>query len=185
MMVRCFVRHALRVGLMTLLALGTVAHAEFTTGGGGGGAESDPAVTAALVGEIADARRLKTLREAAVRFHDGDAAREAGYALCGDCLDDASWPGGVRLVEGGSADVVGVTLEEPRFLVYEPRPNGELRLMGVEYVVPVDAWYDAGFETPPTLFGRSFARTDGVLGEPAYVLFVSVERLLPTGGFAY
>jgi hypothetical protein len=184
-MVRCFVRHALRVGLMTLLALGTVAHAEFTTGGGGGGAESDPAVIAALVGEIADARRLEALREAAVRFHDADAARESGYALCGDCLDDTALPGGVRLVEGGSADVVGVTLEEPRFLVYEPRPNGKLRLMGVEYVVPVDAWYDAGFETPPTLFGRSFARTDGVLGEPAYVLFVSVERLLPTGGFAY
>jgi len=179
------VRHAFRISLMTLLALGAVAHAEFTTGGGGGGTESDPAVIAALVEEIADARRLETAREAMVRFFDGDAAREAGYAMCSDCLDTVAWPGGVRLVEGGSADVVGVALEEPRFLVYEPRPNGELRLMGVEYVVPVDAWYDAGFEAPPTLFGRSFARTDAVLGEPAYVLFVSVERLLPTGGFAY
>ena len=179
------VRHAFRIALMTLLALGTVAHAELTAGGGGGGTESDPAVIAALIEEISDARRLEALHAAAARFYDGDAAREAGYAMCDDCLDAVAWPGGVRLVEGGSADVIGVALEEPRFLVYEPRLNGELRLMGVEYVVPVDAWYDAGFEAPPTLFGRSFARTDAVLGEPAYVLFVSLERLLPTGGFAF
>ncbi len=184
-MVHFDVPRAYRIGLMTLLAMSAVARAEFTTGGSTGGAESDPSVIAALVEEIADARRLETLHAAAVLYRDGAAAREAGYARCADCLDDTTWPDGVRLVKGGSADVVGGTLEEPRFFVYESRPNGELRLIGVEYVVPVDAWYGTGSESPPTLFGRSFARTDAVLGEPTYVLFVSVERLLPTGGPAH
>jgi len=185
MMVHFHVRHALRIVLMTLLALGTVAHAEFTTGGGGGGTASDPAVIAALVEEIADARRLETAREAMVRFFDGDAAREAGYAPCGDCRDEVAWPSGVRFVEGGNADTVGLALVEPQFLVYEPGSDGELRLIGFEYVVPVDAWYDAGYEAPPTVFGRAFTRTVGVLDDPVYLLFVSVEYLMSADGVRY
>ena len=170
---------------MALLALSAVAHPEFTAGGSSGGAEGDPSVSAALAHERAEARRLEALHATAVRYHDGAAAHEVGYARCADCLDDTAWPGGVRFVEGGSADVVGVALEEPRFLVYEPRSGGALRLIGVEYVVPVDAWYEAGNGARPTLFGRSFARTEAVLEEPTYVLFVSVARLEPVGGFAY
>ena len=179
------VRHALRIGLMTLLGLGTVAHAEFTTGGSTGGAESDPAAITAVVEEIADARRLETLRETMVRYLDGAAAREAGYAPCGDCRDESAWPSGVRYVDGGNADTIGLALVEPQFLVYEPRSDGALQLIGFEYVVPVDAWYDAGYEATPKVFDRPFSRTEGVLDEPVYLLFVSVEYLQSAGGVRY
>jgi len=179
------VRHAFRFGLVALLALGTVAHAELTAGGGGGGTESDPSAIGALAHEIAYARRLTTLHEVAVRYHDVGAAQEAGYARCADCRDDTLWPGAVRFADNGSVDGVGVVLEEPRLFVYEPRPSGELRLIGVEYVVPVDAWYGAGHDAPPTLFGRAFARTEALLDEPAYALFVSVEHLDTDGGAAH
>ena len=183
-MIHLDVRHAFRIGVMILLVLSAWAHAEVTSGGGGGESVTDPSVLGALLEELGDARRLETLHAAAVRFYDGGAAREAGFVRCPDCVDDTARPGRVRLVDGGSADVVGVALEEPRHLVYEARPNGDLRLIGLEYVVPVDAWYDAGFDAPPTLFGRAFAHTDAVLGEPAYVLFVPMELAVPERGFS-
>lgn len=183
-MIHLDVRHAFRIGVVTLFVLSAWAHAEVTSGGGGGASGADPSVLGALAEEIGDARRLETLHAAAVRFYDGAAAREAGFVPCPDCVDDTARPGRVRLVEGGSADALGVALEEPVFLVYEPRANGALRLIGLEYVVPVDAWYDAGFEAPPTLFGRSFARTDAVIGEPAYVLFVPMELVVPERGLS-
>ena len=43
----------------------------------------------------------------------------------------------------------------PEALVYEPRRNGHLRLVALEYVVLQDAW-DAAHASPPELFGREF-----------------------------
>jgi hypothetical protein len=42
--------------------------------------------------------------------------------------------------------------------VYEPQPNGRLRLVAVEYVVFQDAWHDAhpGDTGKPELFGEEF-----------------------------
>ena len=42
----------------------------------------------------------------------------------------------------------------PEALVYEPLPNGKLRLVAVEYVVIKDAWQGA---EPPSLFGQEFS----------------------------
>ena len=44
----------------------------------------------------------------------------------------------------------------PEALVYEPQPNGRLRLVAAEYVVLQSAWEAAGNSGVPTLFGRSF-----------------------------
>src|SRR5262245_2631826 len=38
----------------------------------------------------------------------------------------------------------------PEALMYEPEPNGQLRLGGVEYIVSQEAW-DAEHAEPPTL----------------------------------
>jgi hypothetical protein len=48
----------------------------------------------------------------------------------------------------GSVDVA-----TPEALLYEPGPNGQRRLVAVEYVIPKDAWRGDG---PPVLFGREF-----------------------------
>ena len=45
--------------------------------------------------------------------------------------------------------------------MYEPKPNGTLQLVGVDYVVPLGA-----SEKPPTLLGQEFVAIDalGVAG---------------------
>ena len=46
-----------------------------------------------------------------------------------------------------------VNVLEPELLMYEPGPRGQMRLVGVEYIVPLSAWQGS---KPPMLFGREF-----------------------------
>lgn len=51
---------------------------------------------------------------------------------------------------------------EPEVLLYEPQPNGRLRLVAVEYAVPFFTWRtgDPDVDDPPRLFGRDMKRVD-------------------------
>ncbi len=50
---------------------------------------------------------------------------------------------------------------EPEILLYEPQPNGRLRLVALEYAVPFSAWPgDPDVDDPPQLFGRDMNRAD-------------------------
>jgi hypothetical protein len=75
-----------------------------------------------------------------------------------------------------------LTTENPEALVYE-RKNGALRLVAVEYIVPVAAWKGA---QPPTLEGQSFQLVDAPnrFGIDAfYELHVWAWRDNPNGAF--
>ena len=48
-----------------------------------------------------------------------------------------------------------VNAATPEALVYEPKPNGRLRLVAVEYIVFQADW-DATHSSPPSLFGQEF-----------------------------
>lgn len=43
---------------------------------------------------------------------------------------------------------------KPAILLYEPRANGSLALVGVENLVFLNAWHAAGNQAPPTFAGR-------------------------------
>ena len=99
-------------------------------------------------------------------FHDLDQAVAAGYSfrlpeLSGrTCIEQ---PGegamGVHMV---NLDLVldgAIDATKPDVLVYEPRSDGSLKLVAVEYVVFVGAWTG---DDPPALFGREF----DLVGEP-------------------
>ena len=62
----------------------------------------------------------------------------------------ASTTSGATIVGDGDIDPL-----TPEALVYEPRPNGSLRLVGVEYVVFKADW-DAKHDNWPSLFGKNF-----------------------------
>jgi hypothetical protein len=66
----------------------------------------------------------------------------------------------------------------PEALIYEPRQDGFLSLVGVEYIVPIASW-----QRPerPQLYGREFDRNDA-LG--LYVMHVWAWRDNPDGMFA-
>jgi hypothetical protein len=100
--------------------------------------------------------------KATVGFHDVNEAIAAGYSFRLfdlnnlDCIEHATDGGmGVHMVNTSLLDAK-IDATTPEALVYEPRPNGTLRLVALEYVVLESAW--AGPE-PPSLFGRTFDYT--------------------------
>jgi len=98
--------------------------------------------------------QFAAIRAATAAFHDLAAAEDAGYGLLPGCFEHADGGMGVHYVRG---DLVGdgtVNPLTPEALVYEPLPNGKLRLVAVEYVVIKDAWQGA---QPPSLFGQTFS----------------------------
>jgi hypothetical protein len=66
---------------------------------------------------------------------------------------------GVHLINAENVDGV-VNVDKPEALIYEPQANGKLRIVGVEYIVPKEAWDAANPATPglpsprPALLGH-------------------------------
>ena len=72
----------------------------------------------------------------------------------------------------GNADLLGdgeVVADKPELLIYE-QDNGELQLVGVEYLVEADKWAAAGHEAPPVLVGQhfQFVNSPNRYGLPAF-----------------
>ena len=100
-------------------------------------------------------------REATARYHDVARAEKAGYGVFTDaagiaCIDKPGEGGmGIHYVNGALVGNDTVDVRTPEALVYEPEPNGRLRLVALEYIVFQDVW-DAAHADPPSLFGREF-----------------------------
>jgi hypothetical protein len=99
---------------------------------------------------------VKVVREATERFQDASAAEAEGYALQFGCVS-ASDVGAMGLhfvnfplVADGVLDAT-----RPEIVLYEPLPNGRLRLTGADYLVLADAWH-ANNPAPPELMGQLF-----------------------------
>lgn len=67
----------------------------------------------------------------------------------------------------------------PEALIYEPGTNGEMSLVGVEFIVPFAVLPKTS--TPPSLFGQQFTAND-VFG--VWALHVWTHRTNPSGLFA-
>jgi hypothetical protein len=95
-------------------------------------------------------RELAALRAATVRFQHIDLAQSPGG------FDTQFPPGCFSSAEGGmgfhwinSNNVGKLNVTEPQLLLYEPEKNGNMKLVGVEYIVPGDPTDPA-----PLLFNR-------------------------------
>lgn len=106
----------------------------------------------------AEHQDLAALRAATARFHRFEESQDAGYTLLfmNMCMADQSSDQrggmGYHYVDVGLLDAT-VDVATPEALMYEPGPNGQLRLVGVEYVIPKAAWTSA---EPPVLHGQAF-----------------------------
>jgi hypothetical protein len=129
---------------------------------------------------------LAGLRQATARFHDVPAAEGAGYGPFYVCTDQAGVGAmGQHYVNGALVGDPSIDPLRPEALVYEPKPGGGLRLVGVEWVVFQADW-DAAHGAPPSLFGRSFALVGAGnrYGLPAfYELHAWIWRPNPRGMF--
>jgi hypothetical protein len=140
--------------------------------------------TVALAG--GDERETAPIRQVTAQFQYLPAAIASGYAQFLTCLSN---PGvgamGQHYVSGTLLNDGALDVQHPEALLYEQQPGGQMRLVGVEYIVFVSDW-DAAHGEPPSLLGQTLHITDNpALGVPPfYALHVWAWKHNPAGTFA-
>jgi hypothetical protein len=128
--------------------------------------------------------QLQTFRTLLAGFEDVDAARAAGFERFGDCMSGPQGAQGIHFTHAERLADPTLDANSPQALMYEPRADGSLRLVGAEFIVFQAAWHDAGNAPAPTLLGREFSLNTTLLDEPFYALHVWVWQHNPLGLFA-
>jgi hypothetical protein len=176
------------VVVAAVVLIPTVASAEPDAAGQAAAGHDMAAHDAALQDELAQVRRVTA------RFHDLDAALEAGYEL--------GWVNGsgVRIVTGcvshPTAGAMGyhyfnaelmadnaVDALEPEALVYAPAADGGLRLVAVEWVVRGPDSNPPGVSEPPSVLGMEMHILVPPPGPAFYIMHAWVWANNPTGMF--
>jgi hypothetical protein len=101
---------------------------------------------------------LARVRAATAKYQQFERAQADGYTLqLTECAEIADGAMGYHYGKEALIDAV-VELTRPEALMYEPLPNGRLRLIGVEYIVPYTVWPREN--NPPRLFNRDFEQNE-------------------------
>jgi hypothetical protein len=149
------------------------------------------AVTLALaVAPVAEAAKPGTLvdkvRQATAHYQDVNVAIADGYEG-GPCVSGPNEGAmGIHFVKGALLGDGVLDATTPEVLVYEPLPNGRLRLVGVEFITIAEAW-DAANGPGAALEGHllHYAGSPNRYGIPAfYQLHVWAWKHNPRGTFA-
>ena len=129
---------------------------------------------------------VKVVREITEPYKNVAAAETAGYALAFGCVSgpDAGAMGlhyvNMPLVLDGE-----INATRPEIILYEPAGNGQVRLVGADYLVFADAW-DKKNSSAPELMGQKFQQFEAPnrFGLPRfYTLHVWAWKNNPTGTF--
>lgn len=125
----------------------------------------------------ADVQALRTVLEP---YTSLSKAKAEGYATAiTDCMSNGD-EGAMGVHWGNPALIDGATEAlRPEALIYEPGANGEMSLVGVEFIVPFAVHPKTA--APPTLFGQQFKVND-VFG--VWAMHVWTHRSNPSGLFA-
>lgn len=130
---------------------------------------------------------VKVVREATERFRDVKVAEAEGYALKFGCVSGGEYGAmglhyvNFPLVLDGELDPT-----RPEIVIYEPLPNGGLRLIGADFLVLASDW-DSKNPAPPELLGQllHLFESPNRFGLPTfYTLHVWAWKENPTGMFA-
>ena len=136
-----------------------------------------PATNSALV---------RTVRESTERFGDVAVAEAEGYHLLFGCVSGPdSGAMGLHYVNLALVGVGELDPTQPEIVIYEPTPNGRLRLIGADYLVFAGDWDKKGVGTPQ-LMGQlmHLFESPNRFGLPAfYTLHVWAWKKNPTGMF--
>ena len=130
-------------------------------------------------GSPATHQGLAAARAATAPYHRFEAADSAGYdfLFMDMCMEDPSLGGmGYHYVNTNLLDAE-LDVSQPEAVMYEPGPNGQLKLVGLEYVIPKDAWTS---EDPPVLMGQELKLNAFDL----WALHVWIWKHNPSGIFA-
>jgi hypothetical protein len=159
------------------------------------------AVTAALpvlaiVGYAAASGQseLADVRQVSAKFHRVDAAIQAGYELgyvngsgtriiTGCIAHPTAGAMGYHYFNKALIDDLVVDISKPEGLVYAPGPDGGLKLVAVEYVVPGADSNPPGVSEPPTVLGQEMVILVPAVGW--YTRHAWVWSTNPAGIFAH
>ena len=126
------------------------------------------------------------VREATERFRDVNVAQAEGYALQFGCVSGPDTGAmGLHYVKGSLVgdDVLDPT--RPEIVIYEPQPDGRLKLIGADFLVLKDVW-DAKHPAPPQIMGQLmhlFEAPNRFGLPPFYTLHVWAWKSNPNGAF--
>jgi hypothetical protein len=129
---------------------------------------------------------VKAVRKATKGFHDVSRAKEAGYALQFGCVSGGDFGAmGLHFVKGPLVGDGEIDVMNPEIVLYEPLPNGDVKLTGADYLVLAADW-DAKHPAPPELMGQLFHLFEAPnrFGlPPFYTLHVWAWKGNPSGTF--
>lgn len=134
-----------------------------------------------------ESKLVQTVRDATQQFVDVSAAIAAGYSPALGCVSGSDH--GAMGVHYVNAKLLNGTVDakKPQALIYEPLENGELKLVGVEFIVLASQWGSNPKNTgPPELEGHLLVFVDAPnrYGLPAFFeMHVWAWRQNPQGPF--
>lgn len=118
------------------------------------------------------------------RFRDVSAAEAEGYGAFLGCVSGPQEGAmGVHFANGPLVNDGLLDAARPEVLVYEPRKDGRMRLVAVEYIVVAEAWHAVNTD-PPVLSGQTlhYVGSPNRYGLPAfYELHVWAWKSNPHG----
>ena len=129
---------------------------------------------------------MKIVRDSTERFKDVSAAMAEGYALQFGCVSGSD--SGAMGLHYVNANLVGSGVLDPtrpQIVIYEPMPDGSLKLIGADYLVIADEW-NKTHSGPPELMGQLFHYFEAPnrFGlPPFYTLHVWAWKDNPNGAF--
>ena len=129
---------------------------------------------------------IAAVREATEPFKDVAFADSLGYKLQFGCVSGSDYGAmGLHYVNFSLVDDV-LDLSRPEIILYEPLPNGTVRITGADYLIPAAAWDAKHPHDPPQLMGQLFHYFDSPnrFGlDPFYTLHVWAWKENPNGAF--
>ena len=103
---------------------------------------------------------VQTVRTATEQFLNVNNATSAGYGSFLGCVAGPDHGAmGVHYINGTILGKGQLDATQPQALIYEP-DNGQMRLVGVEFIVDAATWLANNNNTPPVLDGQVFNFVD-------------------------
>ena len=129
---------------------------------------------------------VRIVKDATERFSDVRVAQAEGYNLLFGCVSGGDYGAmGLHYVNMPLVLDGEINATRPEIVIYEPLANGQVRLVGADYLVFADAW-DKTHSSAPELMGQKFQQFEAPnrFGLPRfYTLHVWAWKDNPTGTF--
>jgi hypothetical protein len=136
-----------------------------------------------------DGALQKAVRDATEQYGDVTKAMQDGYGLMFGCVSGGDFGAmGLHFVNLALVFDKGVLdVARPEIVLYEPLPNGRVRITGADYLVLASDWDAAHPGQPPELMGQLFHyfESPNRFGlPPFYTLHVWAWKGNPAGSFS-